>query len=60
MVYRAGGETPLLADARAAGAKVVDGLTLLLHQGAISFEHWFDLPAPLEVMREGLQNAIAL
>lgn len=60
MVYRAGGETPLLADARAAGAKVVDGLTLLLHQGAISFEHWFDLPAPLEVMREGLQNANTL
>lgn len=57
MVYRAGGETPLLADARQAGAQTVDGLTLLLHQGAISFEHWFDRPAPLEVMREGLQNA---
>ncbi len=57
MVYRADGETPLLADARLAGAKTVDGLTLLLHQGAISFEHWFDQPAPLEVMREGLRNA---
>ncbi|MBE2282135.1 MAG: shikimate dehydrogenase [Prosthecobacter sp.] len=57
MVYRADGETPLLADARLAGAKTVDGLTLLLHQGAISFEHWFDRPAPLEVMREGLRNA---
>ncbi|WP_395747553.1 shikimate dehydrogenase [Prosthecobacter sp.] len=58
MVYRAGGETPLLADARRAGAKTVDGLSLLLHQGAISFEHWFDRPAPLKVMREGLQNAV--
>ena len=57
MVYRAEGETPLLADARAAGAQVVDGLTLLLHQGAIYFEHWFDRPAPLEVMQEGLQSA---
>ncbi len=57
MVYRAGSETPLLADARAAGARVVDGLTLLLHQGAISFEHWFDRPAPVEVMREGLRKA---
>ena len=56
MVYRADGETPLLADARQAGAKMVDGLTLLLHQGAISFEHWFGRPAPLEVMRAGLQN----
>lgn len=60
MVYRSDGETPLLADARAAGAKVVDGLTLLLHQGAISFEHWFGRPAPLEVMRQGLQNANTL
>ncbi|MFM2169176.1 MAG: shikimate dehydrogenase [Verrucomicrobiota bacterium] len=57
MVYRADGETPLLTEARTAGAKVVDGLTLLLHQGAISFEHWFGGVAPLEVMREGLQNA---
>lgn len=58
MVYRADGETPLLADARRAGARTVDGLSLLLHQGAISFEHWFDRPAPLEVMRLGLQNAV--
>ncbi len=58
MVYRAGGETQLLAAAGRAGAKVVDGLTLLLHQGAISFEHWFDRPAPLNVMRTGLQNAV--
>lgn len=58
MVYRAGGETPLIAAAQLAGAQVVDGLTLLLHQGAISFEHWFDRPAPLKVMREGLQNAV--
>jgi len=58
MVYRAGGETPLLADARQAGAQTVDGLTLLLHQGGISFEHWFDRPAPLEVMRAGLQKAV--
>lgn len=58
MVYRAGGETPLLADARQAGARTVDGLTLLLHQGGISFEHWFERPAPLEVMRAGLQKAV--
>ncbi len=57
MVYRAGGETPLLADARRAGARTVDGLSLLLHQGAISFEHWFDRPAPLDAMREGLRQA---
>ena len=59
MVYRADGETPLLADAKAVGARTVDGLTLLLHQGAISFEHWFDRPAPLEVMCKGLREAVA-
>ncbi len=58
MVYRADGCTPLLADAREAGARTVDGLSLLLHQGAISFEHWFDRPAPLEAMRVGLQKAV--
>lgn len=56
MVYRTEGSTPLLADAAQAGARTVDGLALLLHQGAISFEHWFARPAPLEVMREGLRN----
>jgi shikimate dehydrogenase len=58
MVYRAGGVTPLLADAKAAGARSVDGLTLLLHQGAISFEHWFGGRAPIEEMRQGLHNAV--
>lgn len=58
MVYRADGGTPLLTDAQAVGARVVDGLTLLLHQGAISFEHWFDTPAPLQAMREGLRKAV--
>jgi shikimate dehydrogenase len=58
MVYRADGETQLLADAKKAGAQMVDGLTLLLHQGAISFEHWFGAPAPLEPMREGLRSAV--
>jgi len=60
MVYRSDGETPLFADAKGAGAKVIDGLTLLLHQGAISFEHWFSGPAPLDAMREGLHMAVKL
>ena len=55
MVYRADGSpSPLVAQAREAGGKAVDGLTLLLHQGALSFEHWFQREAPLEVMRQGL------
>ncbi len=55
MVYRANGTpTPLIADAQLAQAQTADGLTLLLHQGALSFEHWFNRPAPLEVMRQAL------
>lgn len=54
MVYRATGPTRLIEQATAAGAKHADGMCLLLHQGAISFEHWFSRPAPLEAMRAGL------
>jgi shikimate dehydrogenase len=58
MVYKAPGQsTPLIAAAKQVGAKTCDGLVLLLHQGAISFEHWFqEKTAPIEAMRRGLQN----
>jgi shikimate dehydrogenase len=57
MVYRAQGTTPLIEAAKAAGSRTCDGLILLLHQGAISFGHWFGEPVPLENMREGLMGA---
>ncbi len=56
-VYRADGSpTALLAASQQAGARTAGGLALLLHQGALSFEHWFDRPAPLEIMRQALQG----
>ncbi|HEV3408055.1 MAG TPA: hypothetical protein VG079_05145 [Gaiellaceae bacterium] len=40
------------AAARAAGcARVVDGLEVLVAQGAASFERWTGVRAPVEVMR---------
>jgi len=54
MVYRSTGETPLIATAKAAGSMTCDGLALLLHQGAISFKHWFGDPVPMVAMRQGL------
>ena len=39
------------AAARAAGARVLDGLDVLVAQGAAAFEAWTGLPAPVEVMR---------
>jgi shikimate dehydrogenase len=60
MVYKPAGQLTALGQAaRDAGARYVDGATLLLHQGAISFEHWFDRPAPLAEMRAGLARALA-
>jgi shikimate dehydrogenase len=38
------------------GAKVVDGLELLLRQGARSFERWTGEPAPLDVMRSAIRR----
>jgi shikimate dehydrogenase len=49
-VYRSG-STQLLAAARAHGASTVDGLEILVAQGALSFELWTGRKAPLEVMR---------
>ena len=49
--------TPLLAAAEESGARGANGLTMLLHQGALAFEHWFDRPAPLAAMRAALQNS---
>jgi shikimate dehydrogenase len=55
-VYR-GDDTPtaLLAVAQQAGARTAGGLVMLLHQGALSFEHWFGQPAPIELMRAALR-----
>ncbi len=49
--------TALLAAAQAHGARVVDGLDVLLAQGALSFELWTGRSAPLEVMRGALRGA---
>ena len=52
LVYR-DGLTPLLAAASSRGAATVDGLEMLVAQGALSFEHWTGTSAPLAAMRAG-------
>ena len=44
-------ETKLLRQARAAGALAIDGLGMLIAQGALSFEMWTGQRPPLDVMR---------
>lgn len=53
-------ETPLLAAARAAGFRAVDGLGMLCHQAALAFEAWFGiLPEVDEELRQLLEAAIS-
>lgn len=56
MIYRPA-VTRLLEDAQNSGARTANGLSLLLHQGALSLEIWLNRPAPVEVMRSALQQA---
>ncbi|MDP3731986.1 MAG: shikimate dehydrogenase [Candidatus Omnitrophota bacterium] len=51
-------ETKLLKMARKKGAKISNGLGMLLYQGVHSFELWIQKPAPVEVMSKALEEAI--
>ncbi|MCL4300643.1 MAG: shikimate dehydrogenase [Anaerolineae bacterium] len=51
--------TPFLREAAARGAKTLDGLGMLVYQGAIGFKMWTGLDAPVAVMREALVKAFA-
>lgn len=53
LIYRPA-ETRLLVTARAAGARGIGGLGMLVHQAARSFTAWTGLEAPLDVMRESV------
>lgn len=55
VVYRGTG-TPWLHAAEARGARVVDGLGMLLHQGAAAFVQWTGSEPPVEVMRAALRG----
>lgn len=51
--------TALCAWAQRGGAVVIDGLEVLVRQGARSLERWTGESAPLEVMRAAARGAIA-
>ena len=51
--------TPLVHDAREAGATAFGGLGLLLHQAALSFELWTGQVAPLDVMSAAALTVLA-
>ncbi len=47
-------ETPLLKQAGARGARTLDGLWMLIHQGARSFKLWTGAGFPIDLAREKL------
>ncbi|MEI6564205.1 MAG: shikimate dehydrogenase [bacterium] len=51
-------ETCFTKAAAAGGAKAVNGLGMLLHQGAEAFTIWTGKPAAVEVMRKALEQAL--
>jgi shikimate dehydrogenase len=58
LVYVEGG-TPLVRRARQLGLRCVDGWSVLLAQGAASFQAWTSRSAPLDAMREALPSGEA-
>jgi shikimate dehydrogenase len=56
LTYR---DTDLLLAAQARGLKTVDGLPMLVHQGARAFELWTGSPAPVDTMLAAARDARA-
>ncbi len=50
--------TEFMKAAEGAGAAVVGGLGILVHQAALAFEQMTGVPAPLEVMREAAVGGV--
>ncbi len=52
------GETLLLSKAAELGLKTLNGIGMLLYQGAIAFELWTGIEPPIEIMRDALKRAL--
>jgi shikimate dehydrogenase len=55
LVY-AGSESRLVAEARGRSATAIDGLEILVRQGAESLRIWTGMDPPLDVMRDAARN----
>lgn len=52
--------TQFLRHAAAHGATPIDGLEMLVQQGAAALEIWLQQPAPVEIMRQALRRQLGL
>ncbi|NPV28498.1 MAG: shikimate dehydrogenase [Firmicutes bacterium] len=50
--------TRLLKEAAARGCRVVGGIGMLVHQGALAFEIWTGLQAPVAIMRAVVEESL--
>ncbi len=51
-------ETGLMKEAASAGAKCANGLSMLLHQGAVAFKIWTSIEPDIEAMRNALESSV--
>jgi shikimate dehydrogenase len=51
--------TKFLQHAQGQGAIVLDGLEMLVQQGAVALELWLKQPAPVDIMRQALLTHLA-
>lgn len=51
-------ETRLLKEAKSVGARTIEGLTMLVYQGAASFKIWTNKKAPIDVMMKAAKNKL--
>ena len=52
-------ETRLIQAAKARGLPVLDGLSMLVYQGVLGFEMWTGKQAPVQIMKDALEKALA-
>jgi shikimate dehydrogenase len=50
--------TRFLEQAEAAGAVAIDGLEMLVQQGAVALELWLKQDAPIDIMRQALLDQL--
>jgi shikimate dehydrogenase len=51
-------KTSFVRAAEERGIRAADGMDMLVQQGAVSFERWWGVPAPTEVMRAAMRRSL--
>jgi shikimate dehydrogenase len=52
--------TQFLKDAQQQGNLIIDGLDMLVYQGAAALKIWLEQPVPIDIMKQALRNYLGL